>query len=97
MYAYIHEHEVGDDRSTTDYDAMGAHMRLEEDPIDGLIVHAAGFCGGKFRMIEIWESPEHQQRFQRERLMPAVQAVAGEDGTPPTTESYDLHNLIVSP
>lgn len=93
-FAYIHEFDAGADRSTTNYDAIGERMRLAEDPAEGLILHAAGFSGGKFRMIEVWESPELQQRFERERLMPAVLEVVDDGAAPPVTHSYELHNLI---
>jgi quinol monooxygenase YgiN len=93
-FAYVHEFDVGADRSTTNYDAISDRMRLDDDPAEGLIVHAAGFSGGKFRMIEIWESPELEQRFERERLLPAVQEVVRDGAAPPVTHSYELHNLI---
>jgi hypothetical protein len=93
-FAFVHEFEVGADRTTTNYDAIGERMRLDEAPAEGLILHAAGFAGGKFRMIEVWESPELQQRFERERLLPAVEEVVRDGGTPPTTYSYELHNLV---
>ncbi len=92
--AYVREFDVGADRSTTNYDAISGRMRLAEDPAEGLIVHAAGFTGGKFRMIEIWESRAHEERFERERLRPAVREVVGDGGAAPTTESYELHNLV---
>jgi hypothetical protein len=95
-FAYVHEFDVGADRSTTNYDAIGERMRLAEDPVDGRILHAAGFTGGKFRMIEVWESPELEQRFERERLMPAVREVVGAGAAPPVTHSYELHNLIAA-
>ena len=93
-FTYIHEFDVGADRSTANYDAIGERMRIAEDPPEGLILHSAGFHGGKFQMIEVWDSPELQQKFERERLMPAVLEVAGDNGTAPTTHSYELHNLI---
>lgn len=92
--AFIHEFDAGADRSTANYDAIRARMRLHEEPAPGLIVHAAGFSGGTFRMIEIWESTDHQQRFARERLMPAVREVVGDGAAPPTTTSYELHDLV---
>jgi hypothetical protein len=92
--AYIHEFEVGADRSTTIYDSMGEHMRMEQDPPAGLVMHSAGFCGSKFQMFEVWESAEAQEHFERERLMPALREVAGDGGTPPSIESYELHNLL---
>jgi len=60
-----------------------------------LIIHAVGFTGGKFRLIEVWESSEHEQRFERERLMPAIREIVGDAGTAPSTESFELHNLVV--
>lgn len=93
-FAYVHEFDTGADRSTTNYDAIGELMRLDADPVDGLILHAAGFAGSTFRMIEVWESPEQQQRFERERLMPAVREVVRDDAARPVTQSYELHNLV---
>ena len=93
-FAYVHEFDAGADRSTTNYDAIGERMRLDEEPAEGMLLHAAGFAGGKFRMIEIWESPELQQRFERERLLPAVRDVVRDGGVPPVTQSYELHNLV---
>jgi quinol monooxygenase YgiN len=93
-FAYVHEFDAGADRSTTNYDAISERTRLAEEPIDGLILHAAGFDGGKFRMIEVWESPELEQRFVRERLMPAVREVVRDGAAAPVTHSYELHNLI---
>jgi hypothetical protein len=93
-FAYVHEFDVGADRSTTNYDAINERMRLGEDPVDGLILHAAGFASGKFRMIEVWESPELEQRFERDRRMPALREVVRDGAATPVTHSYELHNLI---
>ena len=93
-FAYVHEFDVGADRSTTNYDAIRERMRLAEDPVEGLILHAAGFTGGTFRMIEVWESTELEERFERERLLPAVREVVRDGAAPPVTQSYELHNLV---
>lgn len=93
-YAYVHEFETGADRSTTNYDALRSHLRLAEAPAAGLILHAAGFTDGTFQMLEIWETPEHAERFERERLVPALQAVVHESAAAPTTRSFALHNLV---
>ena len=92
--AHISEFEPGADRTTTNYDAVSRRLALDEDPADGLILHAAGFSGGTFRMVEIWESAEHLERFQRERLLPAVRELVGAAASAPTSESYELHNLV---
>jgi hypothetical protein len=93
-FAFVREFEVGADRSTANYDAINERLRLEEEPAEGLIAHAAGFAGGTFQMIELWESSELEQRFERERLMPTIQEVVGDGGAAPSTYSYELHNLV---
>ncbi len=92
--AFIREFEPGADRTTTNYDAVSRRLALHEDPADGLILHAAGFSGGTFRMIEIWESAEQKERFDRERLIPAVRDVVGDAASAPSNERYELHRLI---
>jgi hypothetical protein len=92
--AYVHEFDVGADRSTTNYDAITERMRLTENPVDGLILHAAGFDGGKFRMFDVWASPEFARRFEHERLMPAIREVVRDGAASPATRSYELHNLV---
>ncbi|WP_205697558.1 hypothetical protein [Conexibacter sp. SYSU D00693] len=86
---------AGDDHTTSNYDAIGARLRIDEDPPAGLVVHAAGFSGDTFEIVEVWESAEHADRFARERLMPAVTAVVGDGGVNPTTRTYELHDLVV--
>ena len=92
--AYIREFDVGADRTTSNYDEIQRRMRLDEDPAEGLIVHAAGFTGSKFRMLEIWESAQLEERFVSERLMPTVREVVGDAGSGPSTESYELHHVV---
>jgi hypothetical protein len=90
----IHEFDAGADRMTTNYDAVSSRLALADEPAEGLIAHAAGFSGGTFRMVEIWESAELEERFVRERLMPAVRERVGDGASSPTTERYELHNLV---
>jgi hypothetical protein len=92
--AFIREFQPGADRTTTNYDAVSRRLALDDDPADGLLLHAAGFSGGTFRLIEIWESAEHEERFERERLLPVVRELVGTAASAPATESYELHNLV---
>jgi hypothetical protein len=82
------------DRSTTNYDAVSAKL-ADQEPIDGLRVHSAGYSGSGFRIFEIWDSKEHFDRFLGERLMPLLMAQEGSNPTPPTTTVYELHNYMV--
>ena len=83
---------------TANYDAITELMNIRENPPDGALVHTAGATpDGGFRVFDVWESREHMERFMQERLMPAVQAVAGTDAEPPVTEVYELHAFMVAP
>lgn len=57
-YAHITEFDCGDDRSTVNYDALGARL-FDLGQSEGTIHHSAGFDDdGVFRMYEVWESRE---------------------------------------
>ena len=84
--------EGGND--TTNYDRV--HQRIMDGPSpDGFRVHTAGATeGGGFRIFEVWDSEEQYRRFVEEQLMPVVQEL-GDSGDPPTTTTYELHELVV--
>ena len=81
------------DRATPNYDALTERLRAE-GPIDGLLVHAAGFSPHGFRIFEVWESQEHFERFMRDRLGPLIAEVATGDSRQPETEVYELHSFV---
>jgi hypothetical protein len=92
--ANVSEFDSGADRSTINYDAINQQLDLDNDPPDGLIVHAAGFSSNTFRIITIWATAEQKERFERERLMPALREVVGDRARPPRMENYQLHRLV---
>ena len=80
---------------TTNYDAIDEHMGVRENPPEGLIVHTAGILdGGGFRVFDVWETREHFERFMRDRLGPAIEAVASAAAGPPQTEMYELYSIM---
>ena len=89
------------DRSTTNYD--WSKERIGDDPVDGLIVHTAGFDEDAkvFRIMDVWESYEQADRFIQERVRPladqGVEALPDPDNAiPPTRETiYELHDVRV--
>lgn len=95
---YVQEFTI-ENRSTANYDF--AKEQIGDDPIDGLIVHTAGFDddAGVFRIMDVWESPEQAQRFLDERIKPMMaqgfEAFPDPAGaTPPTREGfYELHDM----
>jgi hypothetical protein len=96
--AFVQEFDVGDDRTTTNYDAIKQGLNPEVDRPAGLIVHTAGFTeDGVFRIFDVWESEEDWNRFNNERLMPIIERVMSESpsATPPAREyTYELHDVV---
>jgi hypothetical protein len=84
------------DRSTANYDAI--HERLmQSGPIEGFLLHTAGFTGRGFRIFEVWETREQYDRFIDERLMPIIGEIAPSDTREPELTVYELHGFAVSP
>ncbi|MBA2741965.1 MAG: hypothetical protein H0U46_08135 [Actinobacteria bacterium] len=95
--AFVTEFPIqGDDRTTTNYDAINERLTSEEAP-EGLILHYAGFDEetGVFRAVTIWETQAQGETYRDEKVMPTVRAVMGEDmGIPPSRQgSYELHHV----
>ncbi|MDQ3657459.1 MAG: hypothetical protein M3457_20580 [Chloroflexota bacterium] len=79
------------------YDAVVAEIGLDKEPPAGLILHTAGFFNGIFREVDVWESREAWDTFNRERLWPAVQRAMGDQAPatpPPDAEIMDVYDLI---
>ena len=63
---------------------------------EGLIVHIAAKSGDGMKIIDVWESKEAFERFERDVIVPA----AGQAGTAPPEgsggpprEEFEVHNL----
>lgn len=95
--AMIQEFKIdGDDRTTTNYDAVNERLSQSEAPA-GLIIHFAGFDedAGVFRILNVWETREQGQAYHDKHVMPVVGEVMGEgEGAPPAREGvYELHHV----
>ena len=54
------------------YDALHGHMRIDDDPPQGLIFHSAGPIDEGWGIIDFWESREAFDTFIQSRLGPAT-------------------------
>ena len=75
------------------YDAVRARLGIDDDnPPPGGIVHIAGPSpNGGWRVIEVWETEEDQQRFARETLEPMLQEAGVQRGAP---EKWQVHRMM---
>lgn len=77
---------------------LTTHLNIQEavgdEPVKGLIVHAAGPCEAGVTSIDLWESKEDSERFFAERLMPALATLDLQGGPPVSFAEYDLPVVI---
>jgi hypothetical protein len=68
---------------------------VTEPPPDGLILHLAGPTDEGFRIIDVWEHQEAYQRFETERLQPAIAALGGPARPEPTFRDLHPEHLVI--
>jgi hypothetical protein len=80
------------DGSQEIYDKVREQLGLQDKPAGG-IFHAAGPSPtGGWRVIEVWESQEDADRFYKDRLGPALEAVGVAGRVQP--QFWPVHNLM---
>src|ERR687893_1105422 len=81
------------------YDALEREMNTPENPPEGLIFHWAGHVDGDWTITDVWESQEHAERFNHERVMPAMEKIDQSlDPRPPEKMTVvELHNFQAGP
>lgn len=75
------------------YNQVLRALDMDKTPPSGGILHVAGFSGGTLRVLDLWESQQAFEKFQRERLNMAVQKAG--ITTQPRTQFYPVHNIYV--
>ncbi len=78
------------------YDAVMQNLGLalgqsKENWPEGIISHTAGPIPGGWRVVDVWESKEHFQKFFSERLGAAVQAAGLPQFEPEFFDVYNVH------
>jgi hypothetical protein len=66
------------------YDATLEAVDWEGNPPEGAIFHVAFFDEGGFKVVDVWESEDHFQRFMDARLSAGI-AQVGIEGEPKVT------------
>jgi len=86
--------------TTETYDAVNEQAGIASDPPAGLIIHTCGEMDGGLRIFDVWETQEDLDRFESERLVPAMNEVSAQSGGSPMDSSrrevYHLHSFLGS-
>ena len=71
-------------------------MRDDQSP-EGLLVHTAGQADQGWYIYDIWQSPEHFQRFAEEKLGPAMETLGAGGGAQPQPQFFPIETLAKGP
>lgn len=82
-------------------DAVSDEMSVSNDPPAGMVVHVHYEQDGRTEVVDVWESRQAYETFAAERLMPAMEKVAGDHGMPVPSEGtagtpniIDVHAMV---
>ena len=79
---------------------LDTHIKLGEavgdDPVKGLIVHAAGPSEHGVHSLDVWESKEDSERFYNERMIPALRQMGLEGGPPRSYHEFELPYVLLA-
>jgi hypothetical protein len=77
---------------------FGQYPMSEDKAPDGLLIHTAGESEQGFYIYDVWESPEHFQRFAEATLAPALATLPGAgDGPQPQPMFFPIEALVKGP
>jgi len=76
---------------------FGNYPMREDQAPDGLLVHTAGATDQGWYVYDIWESPEHFQRFAESKLGPAVETLDLPAGSRPDPQFFPIETLVKGP
>jgi len=85
-WGYIREMPI----SREHYDRVNA--QITKDP-EGLILHASAETDGGVLIVDVWDSKEANERFERELLLPALQQTGFAAEAVPLRQEFDVHKL----
>lgn len=75
------------------YNQVMRALDLDKKPPAGAIFHVAGFTAGTLRVLDIWDSQQAFETFQKDRLASALQKAG--ITSQPKVQFYPVHNIYV--
>jgi hypothetical protein len=76
---------------------FGSYPMPENQAPDGLLLHTAGQSEQGWYIYDVWESPEHFQRFAADKLGPAIESTGAGVGAPPQPQFFPVSTLVKGP
>jgi len=76
-----------------DYDATCRALNFPADWPDGLLAHGSAEVDGRLRVVDVWESRPHFDRFVEERLGSAIGEAVGDRAEQPQVTETELHSF----
>ena len=80
------------------YDRLHAELvRTTTEPVEGLLLHIGRPTGTGFEVIEVWESKEQCDYYNRELVGPVMARFAGGEVPPqrPDLEEFEVRGLVL--
>jgi hypothetical protein len=74
----------------------GFPMRDDQSP-EGLLIHTAGQSDQGWYIYDVWESPEHFQRFVDGQLGPATEELGVDQSQPLEPQFFPIETLAKGP
>ena len=75
------------------YNQVMRTLDLDKSPAAGGMFHVAGFAADTLHVLDVWESREAFEKFQKDRLIAAVQKAG--ITSQPKVQFYPVHNIYV--
>ncbi|MBV9593938.1 MAG: hypothetical protein JO147_09130 [Actinobacteria bacterium] len=79
-------------------DAVTAEMDAKAKPPAGLIVHTHYEQDGEVHVLDVWDSEQSYRSFAAERLRPATEKIAAQNGMqaePPQEQLIEVHDFVL--
>src|SRR5207249_8933281 len=73
------------------YNQVMRTLDLDKNPAAGAILHVAGFTAGTLHVLDVWESQQAFEKFQKDRLAAAVQEAG--INSQPKVQFYPARNI----
>lgn len=79
--------------TTDDYDRISEELNFPADWPEGLIAHGSADIDGRLRVVDVWESSGHFDRYVESKLGPAIGRTLGDRAEQPERSEQALHTF----